>query len=93
MHNCSKLFVSKFSNPAMSSIPIDGPAICLQQTSIHCHIKGPFKSYVTQMGGGQLMGGDKFSGKKRYKGIKVNVISVTRWVRVKFPEKIALRNT
>ena len=42
--------------------------------------QGPFKCYVTQMGvwGG---GGVKFSGKKRYKGVRFNVVSVTRgWV-------------
>ena len=33
-------------------------------------------------------GGVKFSGKKRYEGVRFNVISVTMgWVRVKFPEK------
>ena len=41
-------------------------------------------------GGG---GGVKFSGKKRYAGVRFNVISVTRgWVGVQFPEK-TLRNT
>ena len=45
---------------------------------------GPFKCYVTQMG----VGGVKFSGKKRYEGIRFYVISVTRgWVGVQFPEK------
>ena len=35
-----------------------------------------------------------FSRKKRYKGVRFNVISVTRgWVGVNFPEKKALRNT
>ena len=34
------------------------------------------------------VGGVKFSGKKRYKGVRFNVISVTRgWVGVKFSEK------
>ena len=33
-------------------------------------------------------GGVKISGKKRYDGVRFNVISVTRgWVRVQFPEK------
>ena len=33
-------------------------------------------------------GGVKFSRKKRYEGVRFNVISVTkRWVGVKFPEK------
>ena len=46
--------------------------------------KGPFKCYVTQMG----VGGVKFSGKKRYKGVRFNVISVTRgWVGVQLPDK------
>ena len=36
--------------------------------------KGPFKCYVTQMG----VGGVKFSGKKRYEGVRFYVISVTR---------------
>ena len=36
-------------------------------------------------GGG---GGVKFSGKKRYEGVRFNVISVTRgWVGVQFPGK------
>ena len=40
------------------------------------------------------MGGLRFSGKKRYDGVRFNVISVTRgWVGVQFPEKKALRNT
>ena len=53
-------------------------------------IKGPFKCYVTRMG----MGGVRFSGKKRYEGVRFNVISVTRgWVGVQFTEKKALRNT
>ena len=38
--------------------------------------KGPFKCYVTQMG----VGGVDFSGKKRYEGVRFNVISVTRYV-------------
>ena len=33
-------------------------------------------------------GGVRFSGKKRYEGVRFNVISVTRgWVGVQFPEK------
>ena len=33
-------------------------------------------------------GGLRFSGKKRYEGVRFNVISVTRgWVGVQFPEK------
>ena len=45
---------------------------------------GPFKCYVTQMG----VGGVTFSGEKRYEGVRLNVISVTRrWVGVQFPEK------
>ena len=44
-------------------------------------IKGPFKCYVTQWGWGCQL-----SGKKRYEGTRINVISVTRgWV--KFPGK------
>ena len=43
-----------------------------------------FKCYVTQVGGG----GVRFSGKKRYKGVRFNVISITKgWVWVQFPEK------
>ena len=38
------------------------------------HIKVPFKCYVTQMG----WGGVAYSGKKRYEGVRFNVISVTR---------------
>ena len=40
-------------------------------------------------------GGVRFSGKKRYEGVRFNVISITRgWVGVQFPEKKALiRNT
>ena len=46
---------------------------------------GPFKCYITQMGVGECV---KFSGKKRYEGVRFNVISVTRgWVGVQFPEK------
>ena len=45
---------------------------------------GPFKCYVTQMG----VGGVTFSGKKRYEGVRFNVISVTRGlVGVQFPGK------
>ena len=45
---------------------------------------GPFKCYVMQMG----VGGVKSSGKKRYEGVRFNVISITRgWVGVQFPEK------
>ena len=44
--------------------------------------KGPFKSYV--MG----VGGVKFSGKKRYEGVRFNVISVMRgWVGVQLSGK------
>ena len=44
--------------------------------------KGPFKCYVTQMGVGHIFR------KKRYEGVRFNVISVTRgWVGVQFPEK------
>ena len=40
----------------------------------------------TDRGGGG--GGVKFSRKKRYEGVRFNVISVTRgWVGVQFPEK------
>ena len=49
--------------------------------------KGPFKCYVVQMGmrGG---GGSNFPEKKRYEGVRYNVISVTRrWVGVKFTGK------
>ena len=50
--------------------------------------KGTFKCYVTQM----WVGGVRFSGKKRYEGVMLNVISVTRpslrrWVGVQFEEK------
>ena len=42
--------------------------------------KGPFKCYVTQMGGSD------FLEIKRYEGVMFNVISVTRgWVGVQFP--------
>ena len=44
---------------------------------------GPFKCYVTPWGGGV-----SFPRKKRYEGVRFNVISVTRgWVGVKFPGK------
>ena len=47
--------------------------------------KGPFKSYITQMGGWV---GVNFSGKKHYEGVRCNDISVTRgWVGVQFPEE------
>ena len=43
----------------------------------------PFNCYVTPWGGGV-----SFPGKKRYEGVRFNVISVTMgWVGVKFPEK------
>ena len=46
--------------------------------------KGPFKCYVTPWG----VGGVSFPGKKRYEGVRFNVICVTRgWVGVKFPGK------
>ena len=46
--------------------------------------KGPFKCYVTQMG----VGGVRFSGKKRYEGVRFNVICVTRgWVGSNFQKK------
>ena len=47
---------------------------------------GPFKCYVTQIDGG---GGVNYSEKKkRYAGVRFNVISVTRgWVGVQFPEE------
>ena len=49
-----------------------------------CFNMGPFKYYVTQMG----VGVSNFPGKKRYAGVRFNVISVTRgWVGVQFPEK------
>ena len=57
-----------------------------------CHVtymsyKGPFKCYVTQMGGGGCVC-VRFSGKKRYEGVRFNVISVTRgWVGIQFPGK------
>ena len=45
---------------------------------------GPFKCYATQMG----VGGCQNFRKKRYEGVRFNVISVTRgWVGVQFPEK------
>ena len=47
--------------------------------------KEPFKCYVTQMGVGW---GVRFSRKKRYEGVRCNVISITRgWVGIQFPEK------
>ena len=47
-------------------------------------------TYNADEGGGEI----KFSGGKRYEGVKFNVISVKRggWLGVQFPEK-ALRNT
>ena len=46
--------------------------------------RGPFKCYVTQLGGG----GVSAFPEKRYEGVRFNVISVTRgWVGVKFPGK------
>ena len=45
---------------------------------------GPFKCYVTHTG----VGMSHFPGRKRYEGVRFNVISVTRgWVGVQFPEK------
>ena len=42
----------------------------------------------------EVGGVSHFPGEKRYKGVRFNVISVTRgWVGVQFPEKKALRNT
>ena len=38
-------------------------------------VKGPFKCYVRQVGVG---GGVKFLGEKRYRGVRFNVISITR---------------
>ena len=38
---------------------------------------GPFKCYVTQMGVGE---GSNFPEKKRYEGVRFNVISITRGV-------------
>ena len=56
----------------------------LRLRPMHTYSRGPFKCYVTQMG----VGGVRFSGKKRYEGVRFNVISVTRgWVWVQFPEK------
>ena len=44
--------------------------------------------------GGGGGGGVRLYGKKRYEGVRFNVISVTRgWVGVQFPEKKALRNS
>ena len=46
---------------------------------------GAFKSYLMPWGG---VGGVSFPEKKRYEGVRFNVISVTRgWVGVKFPGK------
>ena len=46
--------------------------------------KGPFECCVTQIG----VGGVNISRKKRYEGVRFNVISVTRrWVGVQFPGK------
>ena len=48
-------------------------------------ILGAIQVNVTQMGAG----GVNFSGEKRYKGVRFNVISVTSgWVRVQFPGKM-----
>ena len=45
---------------------------------------GPFKCYVAQM----AVGGCQIFRKKRYEGVRFNVISVTRgWVGVQFPGK------
>ena len=45
---------------------------------------GPFKCYVMQM----AVWGVHFSRKKRYEGVRFNVISITRgWVGVRFPGK------
>ena len=42
--------------------------------------KGPFTCYVTQM---EVGGGVKFSGEKRYEGVRFTVISVMRvWVQI-----------
>ena len=64
----------------------------ITRSTLHVHLeseqsrngklyKGPFKCYVTQMG----VGGVKFSGNKRYEGVRFNVTSVTRGS--KFQEK------
>ena len=40
------------------------------------------------------VGGVRFSGKKRYEGVRFNVICITEgWVGVQFPQKKALSNT
>ena len=43
------------------------------ETTVQRRDKGPFKCYVTQMGGVS-----DFPEKKRYEGVMFNVISVTR---------------
>ena len=52
------------------------PSVCYTYNSKYEVVWGHsnFKCYVTQMG----VGGVKFSGKKRYEGVRFNVISVTR---------------
>ena len=62
-------------------------ALLYKYDTIKCYLHsgmGPLKCYVTQLGGG----GVSFPEKKRYKGVRFNVIIVTRgWVGVTFPEK------
>ena len=67
------------------------PSEQIHQAAYRCAAgKEPFKCYVTPMG----VWGVKFSGKKRYEGVRFNVISVTRgWMGVQFSGKKALRNT
>ena len=57
------------------------------QTRLLC--KGPFKWHLQVLRNAAWGGGGvSFPGKKRYKGVRLNVISVTTgWVRVKFPGK------
>ena len=64
--------------------------ICIFKRRDEIRCKGPFKCYVMQMG----VGGVRFSGKKRYEGVRFNVICITRgggWGTIS--RNKALRNT
>ena len=55
-------------------------------------VKGVIPVLHNADGGGRVC--VKFSGKKRYEGVRFNVIGVTRgWVGVQFPEKSVICNT
>ena len=57
--------------------------MCVYVRNVRMYVRiGPFKCYVTQMVVSH------FSEKKRYEGVRLNIIIVTRgWVGVEFPGK------